>query len=206
VVLVVLLGCQSKEFDQSKPRRYRPWPQLIRGVQSYNKPSVRPIFDGGCNKPSIIISVTLDAPNHSYINWFLRQSIGISYALQWNANPCNMDNRLECKPSLLILLHCPSIWAMIFPVGLGWQGGIISPSFYLIDAARQSPLSFASGCWSPQHSIPSLAYWLTTGWSHDMSHALTSLVITRPLLMVELIWPPAMGARHSAWWSSNCAT
>jgi hypothetical protein len=25
VVLVVLLGCQSKEFDQSKPRRYHPW-------------------------------------------------------------------------------------------------------------------------------------------------------------------------------------
>jgi hypothetical protein len=25
VVLVVLLGCQSKEFDQSKPRRYRSW-------------------------------------------------------------------------------------------------------------------------------------------------------------------------------------
>jgi len=25
IVLVVLLGCQSKEFDQSKPRRYRPW-------------------------------------------------------------------------------------------------------------------------------------------------------------------------------------
>jgi hypothetical protein len=25
LVLVVLLGCQSKEFDQSKPRRYRPW-------------------------------------------------------------------------------------------------------------------------------------------------------------------------------------
>jgi hypothetical protein len=25
VVLVVLLGCQSKEFDQSKPRQYRPW-------------------------------------------------------------------------------------------------------------------------------------------------------------------------------------
>jgi hypothetical protein len=25
VVLVVCLGCQSKEFDQSKPRRYHPW-------------------------------------------------------------------------------------------------------------------------------------------------------------------------------------
>jgi hypothetical protein len=24
-VLVVLLGCQSKKFNQTKPRRYRPW-------------------------------------------------------------------------------------------------------------------------------------------------------------------------------------
>ena len=42
---------------------------------------------------------------------------------------------------------------MIFPVGPGWQEGIPSPNFYLIVASGHSPLSFALGRWSPQHSI-----------------------------------------------------
>jgi hypothetical protein len=43
---------------------------------------------------------------------------------------------------------------MILPVGRGWQEGIPSPKYSLIVASGHSPLSFASGRWSPQRSIP----------------------------------------------------
>ena len=42
---------------------------------------------------------------------------------------------------------------MVLPVGTGRQEGIPSPCFYLIVVSGQSPISFASGRWSPQRSI-----------------------------------------------------
>ncbi len=96
--------------------------------------------------------------------------------------------------------------------------------YCLIVASGHSPLSCASGHWSPRCSIhrtavPSLAFdrlvpqpepyvnkpcYHTasrhlTGWSHNPSHMSTSLAITWPRLSAESIWPPVMGARHSAW-------
>jgi hypothetical protein len=65
---------------------------------------------------------------------------------------------------------------MILPVGRGWQEGIPSPKYSLIVASGHSPLSFASGRWSPQLSILGTRslHWLATGWSHDPSHTSTS--------------------------------
>ena len=46
-------------------------------------------------------------------------------------------------------MHRRSYRAMILPVGRGWQEGIPSPKYSLIVASGHSPLSFASGRWSP---------------------------------------------------------
>jgi hypothetical protein len=108
----------------------------------------------------------------------------------------------ECS-HLLIIMHRRSNQSMILPVGWGWQEGIPSPKISLIIASGHSPLSFASRHWSPQHSIlgTQSPHWLATGWSHNPSHTSTILVITRPRLAAtaELIWPPTMGAKCSAW-------
>ena len=73
--------------------------------------------------------------------------------MRWDANPCNTNDLVGVKPSLLITLHHQSIRTMILPVGAGRQEGIPSPNFYLIVALGHSPLSFALGRWSPQRSI-----------------------------------------------------
>jgi len=101
--------------------------------------------------------------NHPCTNRFQSQSVDILNVIQWDPNPCNTIDMVGVKPSLLIALHSRSNRMMILPVGTGRQEGIPSPNFYSIVASGQSPLSFASGRWSPQHSIlrttvPSLAY------------------------------------------------
>ena len=90
---------------------------------------------------------------------------------------------------------------MILPVGWGWQEGIPSPKYSLIVASGHSPLSFASGRWSPQRSIlgttvPSLAY---DGLVPRPEPYVDKPQFTRPRLTTESIWPPAMGAKRSAW-------
>ena len=90
---------------------------------------------------------------------------------------------------------------MILPVGRGWQEGIPSPKYSLIVASGHSPLSFASGRWSPQRSIlgttvPSLAY---DGLVPRPEPYVDKPQFTRPRLTTESIWPPAMGAKRSAW-------
>jgi len=51
------------------------------------------------------------------------------------------------------------------------------PKISVIVSLGHSPLSFASGHWSPQHSIigTQSPHWLTTGWPNNPSHTLTSL-------------------------------
>ena len=119
----------------------------------------------------------------------------------WDANPCNTNYLVGVKPSLLIALHRRSIRTMILPVGAGRQEGIPSPNFSLIVALGHSPLSFASRRWSPQRSIlgtqsPHLAYDRLVPRPKPY---VDKPQFTWPRLMAELIWPPAMGAKRSAW-------
>jgi hypothetical protein len=99
------------------------------------------------------------------------------------------------------VLHRRSNRAMILPVGVGRQEGIPSPKYSLIVASGHSPLSFVSGRWSPQRSIlgttvPSLAY---DGLVPRPEPYVDKPQFTRPRLTTESIWPPAMGAKRSAW-------
>jgi hypothetical protein len=109
--------------------------------------------------------VTLDAPKHLCIDQFQRRLIEMLNVIQHDANPCNTNDVVGVKPSLLIELHCRSIQMMILPVGTGRQEGVPSPNFYLVVALGQSPLSFVVRPWSPQQSILGTQFpqQLTTG-------------------------------------------